>query len=165
MRKRITKINSRHAGQVCCEVWWFAWACSAHLQVQFSFVYTRFLCSLVSRVICIAHFRLLARWSYAHGATNLIRVGYAAAFAVNAALLAGQWQRRAWTVPLHPLINAQHEAEQTASTNSQVFDMIRPVCPGIESSLPALVANAQPARPRVGKLRPAKPFHAARRRL
>jgi len=33
-------------------------------------------------------------------------VGHAAVFAVNAALVASQWQQRAWSLPLHPLINA-----------------------------------------------------------
>jgi len=51
-------------------------------------------------------------------------VGHAAAFAVNAALVASQWQRRTWNAPVHPPINAEHE---TTSNVYQVFGMIRPV--------------------------------------
>jgi len=39
-------------------------------------------------------------------------VGHAATFVVNAALVASQWQFRAWTVTLHPPINAEYEAGQ-----------------------------------------------------
>ena len=38
--------------------------------------------------------------------------GHAAAFAVNAALMVSQRQHRAWTVPLHPPINAGNEVGQ-----------------------------------------------------
>jgi len=43
-------------------------------------------------------------------------VGHAATFAVNAALVASQWQYRARTVPSHQSINAEHEVGQAAST-------------------------------------------------
>ena len=71
-------------------------------------------------------------------------VGNAAAFAVNAALVARQWQHRAWTVSLHPPINVEHEAGQAASIDFQVFDVTRL---GIEPNLPAPVARAQPTVP------------------
>ena len=37
-------------------------------------------------------------------------------FCSNAVLVVSQWQDRAWTVPLHPPINAENEAGQAAST-------------------------------------------------
>jgi len=44
-------------------------------------------------------------------------------------------------LPLHPPIDTEHEAGQDASTVFQIFGMTRQ---GIELSLPALVARAQP---------------------
>ena len=70
-----------------------------------------------------AHLRLVATWM--------------AAFAVNVALVARQWQHRAWTVPLHPSINTEQEAGQAASNAFEVFGMTQQV---IE---PASVASAQ----------------------
>ena len=72
-----------------------------------------------------------------------------AAFAVNVALAASQWQHRVRTISSHPTIYAEHEAGLTASTVFQVFGMSRP---GIELGLPALVtrtrwARAQPTIP------------------
>jgi len=67
-------------------------------------------------------------------------VGHAAIFAVNAALVTSWWQHRAWSVPLQPPINAEHEVEQGASTVFQVFGTTRR---GIEPSLPVLVASAR----------------------
>jgi len=63
-------------------------------------------------------------------------VVHAATFAVNAALVASQWQHRAWTVALLQSINAEHEAGHAAHAVFQVFVMIRP---GIEPSLAALM--------------------------
>ena len=37
---------------------------------------------------------------------------HAAAFAVNAALVASKWQHRAWSVPMHPPMGTEHEAGQ-----------------------------------------------------
>ena len=51
--------------------------------------------------------------------------GQATTFVVNAALVASQWQHRAWTVALHPFINAQHKAGQAASTVLHVFGVTR----------------------------------------
>jgi len=67
-------------------------------------------------------------------------MGHVTALAVNAALVASQWQHRAWTVSLHSPINAEHEAGQAASIVLQ-DGMTRP---GIESNLAALVVRAQP---------------------
>ena len=50
-------------------------------------------------------------------------VGHATDFAVNAALVARQWQHRASTVSLYPPIKAEHEAGQAASTIFQVFSI------------------------------------------
>jgi len=66
---------------------------------------------------------------------------HAATFAVNAELVARQWQHCAWTVPLRPPMDAEHEAGQAASTVFQVFGMARS---GIEPHLPGLVGRAQP---------------------
>jgi len=53
----------------------------------------------------------------------------AAAFAANAALVASQWQHCASILSLHPPINPEHEAGQSASQCFQVFGM---AWPGIE---------------------------------
>jgi len=53
-------------------------------------------------------------------------VSHPVGFAVNVALVMSQWQHREQTVPLHPATNAKHEAEQAASTISQVFGIARP---------------------------------------
>jgi len=50
-------------------------------------------------------------------------VGHAAVFAVNATLVASQWQHSAWTVRLHPSINVENEAGQAASNIFQIFDI------------------------------------------
>jgi len=42
-------------------------------------------------------------------------MGHDATLAVNAALVSSQLQHRTSTVPLHPSINAEHEAGQPAS--------------------------------------------------
>ena len=55
--------------------------------------------SLWNATITHFHHRLLAPW-----------------VAANAALVASQWQHRAWTVHLHPVINAEPEAGQTSIT-------------------------------------------------
>jgi len=49
-------------------------------------------------------------------------VGHATAFTVNAALVVMRWQHYTCTVLLHPLTNADHEAEQAASTIFQAFE-------------------------------------------
>jgi len=67
----------------------------------------------------------------------LCAVGHAATSKVNTALVAGR-------SPLHPCINAEHEAEQDASTVFEVFGMTQP---GIELILLALVSRAQPSVP------------------
>jgi len=50
-------------------------------------------------------------------------------FWVNAALLASQWQHRAWIVSLQHPVSVEQGAEQVASTVFEVFGMTRP---GIE---------------------------------
>jgi len=42
-------------------------------------------------------------------------VDHAAAFAVNALLVASQWRHRTWTVSSHPPINSEHEDKQAAA--------------------------------------------------
>ena len=53
-------------------------------------------------------------------------------------------QHRAWTVPLHPTTYAEHEAGPAEGTDFKVSDITGP---GIEPSLPALVARAQSTVP------------------
>ena len=65
--------------------------------------------------------------------TTAFAIGHVAAFAVNAALVASQWQYHAWTFTLtHPL---------TPRTEPLSLRYARP---GIESNLPGLVTRAQP---------------------
>jgi len=66
-------------------------------------------------------------------------VGRAAAFAVNAALGASQWQHRVRTVFLHPPINTYQDAGQAANSVFQVYGVTQP---GTEPSVPDLVAFA-----------------------
>jgi len=66
-------------------------------------------------------------------------MGHTSTFAMDAALVASQWQRRAWTVSLHPW-----HAGQVASIVLHVFVMTRP---GIDPSLPALLEHAQSTVP------------------
>ena len=77
-------------------------------------------------------------WSAAPISTCLSWAKWLLTFAVNVALVASQCQHLAWTVPLHPPINA--EAGQAASTLSQVYGVTRP---GTEHSLLAWMARAQ----------------------
>jgi len=44
----------------------------------------------------------------------------------NAALMASQWQDRAWTVFLQPPIDAAHKVGQAAGTAFEVFGTTRP---------------------------------------
>jgi len=69
------------------------------------------------------------QWSLPH-LSGLVAAGKA----LNVALVASQWQHRAWTVPLHSPINVEHEAGHAASTLYQDFGMTRPE---IESHLPS----------------------------
>jgi len=69
-------------------------------------------------------------------------VGHVATVAVNAALVASQWQQRALTFPC--TLPFKHEARQATSAVLQVFRVTRP---GIERRLPALVARDQPTVP------------------
>ena len=75
------------------------------------------------------------------GAHRAYPRGHMAAFAVDPALVASQWQHRIWTVHLHPYISTKHEVAQDTSTIFLVFSM---TWPSVEPSLPALVAHAQP---------------------
>jgi len=91
-------------------------------------------------------------WSFVHSCQSVTSglrcpfllscaVGHVVAFAVNAALVANQWQHRAWTFPCTQPFSAEHEAAQAASTVFQVFDRTRS---GIEPNLPDSAARAQP---------------------
>jgi len=112
---------ARRAHQRLIAIW-----LSAIVLVQFSFVMLAF-CTLyrVSQSGLRRQFPLACA------------VVHPASFAVNGALVASRWQHRhrAWTVTLHPPINAEHEARQAASAIVQVFSVTRP---GIEPNLPAL---------------------------
>jgi len=50
-------------------------------------------------------------------------------FEVNVITVANQWRHSEWSFPLHPSINANHDAGQAASSVLQVFGVTRP---GIE---------------------------------
>ena len=75
-------------------------------------------------------------------------VGHVAVFAVNAALVASQWQHRAGTVDLRrasPLAcNRPPGWGQVARSMFEVFGM---TLPGIAPNLPATMAHAKPSTP------------------
>jgi len=75
------------------------------INLHFKFVYTRSLAPFGRNTSCLRRPSPLA-----------CAVDHAAAFAVNAALVVSQWQKlSARSFPLHPSLNAEHEAGQAAS--------------------------------------------------
>jgi len=91
------------------------------LPYKLSFVSTRFCTPFgVSRMVCGRPI-LPTPWVVPTAST------------VNAALVASQWQHRASTFPLNPLIHAEHEAGQAVNAVFEVFGM---ALLGIKPSLP-----------------------------
>ena len=58
-------------------------------------------------------------------------LGHTVIFAVNGALMAGQWQNSAWSFLLHSFIHAEHEREWIASTDR--FSSLRYDATGIRT--------------------------------